>query len=115
MRSATIAAALLFLSVVHQAFGAGPRFVMKYFYDQDKSELHLIDLKFPSATHGMAAGVVIEGKKTEPALLITTDGGANWAVRPLKDTLSSKDVPLSLFFTSENEGWMVTEKDLWIT
>jgi len=115
MRSATIATALLFLSGVHQAFGAGPRFVMKYFYDQDKSELHLIDLKFPSATHGMAAGVIVEGKKTEPALLITTDGGANWAVRPLKDTLSSKDVPLSLFFTSQNEGWMVTEKDLWIT
>ena len=115
MRSATIAAALLFLSGVHQAFGAGPRFVMKYFYDQDKSELHLIDLKFPSASHGMAAGIIVEGKKTEPALLITVDGGANWVVRPLKDTLSSKDVPLSLFFTSEIEGWMVTEKDLWIT
>ena len=47
--------------------------------------------------------------------MITTDGGAHWALQPLKDVLSSKDVPLSLFFVSETEGWMVTEKALWFT
>jgi photosystem II stability/assembly factor-like uncharacterized protein len=97
------------------AAAAGPRFVMQYFYDQDKDEIHLIDLKFPSAKYGMAAGILTEGKKVDPALLITTDGGAKWTVRPLKDVLSGKDVPLSLYFTGETEGWMVTEKALWYT
>jgi photosystem II stability/assembly factor-like uncharacterized protein len=99
---------------VPRAFAAGPRLVMQYFYDQDKSELHLIDLKFPSAQHGMAAGIVTEGKRSEPTLLITTDGGAHWSLSPLKN-LSSKDAPLSLYFVDESQGWMVTERGLWFT
>jgi photosystem II stability/assembly factor-like uncharacterized protein len=94
---------------------AEPRFVMQYFYDQDKSELQLADFKFPSARHGMAAGIISTAKKSEPALLITTDGGAHWTVAQLKGTLSSKDLPLSLHFVNENEGWMVTERGLWYT
>ena len=115
MRFAMNRAALLLVITAQLAAGAGPRFVMKYFYDQDKSEIHLIDLKFPSDSHGMAAGIITEGKKIEPAVVITTDGGAHWALQTLKDILPSKDVPLSLFFSSETEGWMVTEKGLWTT
>ena len=88
---------------------------MKYFYDQDKTEFHLIALKFPSAKNGMAAGVIADGKRAEPTLLITTDGGDHWAIQSLKDTLPGKDLPLSLFFTNESEGWMVTGKGLWYT
>ncbi len=87
---------------------------MQYFYDRDQRELHLIDLKFPSAKHGMAAGIVTEGKKADPTVLITTDGGANWALQPMK-VLPAKDVPLSLFFVNETEGWMVSDKGLWFT
>jgi photosystem II stability/assembly factor-like uncharacterized protein len=88
---------------------------MQYFYDQDKNEIHLIDLKFPSAKHGMAAGVITEGKKTDPMTLITTDGGAHWTLQSVKDILPGKGVPLSLYFASETEGWMVSDKGLWVT
>ncbi len=105
----------LFLLGAQFALGAGPHFVAQYFYDQDKSELQLIDLKFPSAKHGIAAGVITEGKKVDPVLLVTTDGGSHWILRSMKDSLPPKDVPLSLFFVSDTEGWMVTEKGLWFT
>ncbi len=107
--------ALLVILTVKAALSAGPHFVMQYLYDQDKTELHLIDLKFPSARYGMAAGAITDGKKTEPAVVITTDAGAHWSVMPLKDVLPSKDVPLSLYFASETQGWMVTGKGLWFT
>jgi hypothetical protein len=74
-----------------------------------------VDLKFASEQRGMAAGVVTEGKRVDPTLVITTDGGEHWTLQPLKDVLPAKDVPLSLYFTSEREGWMVTEKGLWFT
>jgi hypothetical protein len=94
---------------------AGPHFVTQYLYDQDKSELQLIDLKFPSAQHGMAAGIVTEGKRMDPTLVITTDGGAHWSLTPLVKLLPAKDLPLSLHFVSDSEGWMVTGKSLWYT
>ena len=97
------------------ALGAGPHFVMRYFYDQDKTELTLIDLKFPSAQHGIAAGVVTEGKRLDPTLLTTKDGGAHWLLTPLTSFLSSKDLPLSLYFVNDSQGWMVTDKGLWFT
>ncbi len=97
------------------AFAAGPHFVTHYFYDQDKSELQLIDLKFPSAQHGMAAGIVAEGKRLDPTLVITTDGGVHWSLMPLNKVLPSKDIPLSLYFVDESQGWMVTDKGLWFT
>jgi hypothetical protein len=100
---------------VPRVFAAGPHFVMHYFYDQDKSEIQLIDLKFPSAQHGMAAGVVTAGKRLEPTLLITTDGGVHWSIAPLKGILPLKDVPLSLYFVDDSQGWMVTDKGLWFT
>src|SRR5579872_3367936 len=98
-RRCAIQAALL-LVCAHAASGSGPRFVMQYFYDQDKTEIHFIDLKFPSAKNGMAAGIITDGKKSDPAVVKTVDGGAHWSVQPLKDPFSSKDTPLSLFFTS---------------
>jgi photosystem II stability/assembly factor-like uncharacterized protein len=97
------------------ACAAGPHFDTKYFYDEDKSELQLIDLKFPSAQHGMAAGIVTEGKRMDPTLVITTDAGAHWSLMPLVKLLPAKDLPLSLFFVSDSEGWMVTGKGLWYT
>jgi photosystem II stability/assembly factor-like uncharacterized protein len=103
------------LSLIPFAWCEGPHFAKQFFYDQDKSELHLIDLKFPSANHGMAAGIITEVKRVEPTLVVTVDGGANWKLRSLKDVLPAKDVPLSLYFVSENEGWLVTDKGLWFT
>src|ERR1051325_11175902 len=106
---------LIVLCTAQLASAAGPRLVMHYFYDQDKTELHLIDLKFPSAKRGIAAGIITDGKRTEPTLLITSDAGTTWSLQSLKEVLPGKDVPLSLHFNGETEGWMVTEKGLWYT
>src|SRR5579864_3127653 len=82
---------------------AGPKFVMSYFYDEDKTEFSINDFKFPSAKHGMAVGLIQDAKSSSPATITTIDGGAHWSIAKLKD-LSAKDVPLSLHFASEDEG-----------
>ena len=86
-----------------------PRWRMQYFYDEDKSTLVLNDLQFPSATHGVAVGTIVEGKSRKPVALVTADGGAHWTRLDLQES------PLSLFFLNESLGWMVTEKGLWTT
>lgn len=88
---------------------AGPHFVSRYFYDQDKSQIMLVDLKFPTRTHGIAAGVIREGKRIEPTVLTTTDGGEHWSLVPVKEA------PNSLFFLNETDGFLVGEKALWAT
>jgi len=94
---------------------AGQRFISKYFFDADKTEMRLVDFKFASERNGMAAGAIIDGKRVEPTLVITRDSGEHWKLQSLKDVLPGKDVPLSLFFVSDMQGWMVTEKALWFT
>jgi photosystem II stability/assembly factor-like uncharacterized protein len=96
------------------ARAAGPKFVMSYFYDQDKTEFSISDFKFPSAKHGMAVGLIQAAKSSSPAAITTIDGGEHWSIGQVKE-LSPKDVPISLHFTSADEGWMVTEKGLWYT
>src|ERR1043166_5709332 len=92
---------LIVLCTAQLASAAGPRLVMHYFFDQDKTELHLIDLKFPSAKRGIAAGIITDGKRTEPTLLITSDAGTTWSLQSLKEVLSVKDGALSLHFIVE--------------
>jgi hypothetical protein len=82
---------------------------VRYFYDKSKSNLSISDLQFPSATRGIAVGVIEEEKHERPVSLVTADAGAHWELVPLKET------PLSLFFLNENLGWMVTDKGLWQT
>jgi len=82
---------------------------VQYFYDKDKSNLVINDLQFASPTRGVAAGVIVQGRRQEPVALVTADGGAHW------DTVPLKEIPISLFFLNENFGWMVTEKGLWQT
>jgi len=82
---------------------------VQYFYDKQKSNLVINDLQFASPTRGVAAGVILEGRRQEPVAVVTADGGAHW------DVVLLKEVPISLFFLNENFGWMVTEKGLWQT
>src|SRR5262249_3130194 len=87
-----------------------PRWRVQYFYDEEKSVLNIADLQFPSATRGVAVGAVItEGKNPKPTAVVTSDGGAHW------QTVALEEPPVSLFFLSENLGWMVTTKGLWQT
>lgn len=82
---------------------------IQYFYDKGNSTFTIGDLQFPSATRGVAVGVIAEGKRQQPTSVVTSDGGAHWQTVPLKET------PLSLFFLNESMGWMVTTKGLWRT
>ncbi|MEI9971663.1 MAG: YCF48-related protein [Ignavibacteriota bacterium] len=88
---------------------AAQKWQIQYFYDHSKSNFEICDLRFPSATRGVAVGVITTGKHESPMSVVTADGGAHWQSVPLKET------PLSLFFLNENLGWMVTGKGLWQT
>jgi photosystem II stability/assembly factor-like uncharacterized protein len=85
------------------------RWQVQYFYDKSKETFAIADLAFPSATRGVAVGVIVEGTKRKPTSVVTADGGAHWQV------VEIKEAPISLFFLNESLGWMVTSKGLWQT
>jgi photosystem II stability/assembly factor-like uncharacterized protein len=83
---------------------------VQYFYDEEKSAFNIADLQFPSATRGVAVGAIVtDGKNPKPTAVVTSDGGAHW------QTVNIEEPPVSLYFLSENLGWMVTTKGLWQT
>jgi hypothetical protein len=88
---------------------AADRWKLQYFYDKNNSTLVIADIQFPSATRGVAVGVLEEGRHQQPTAVVTADGGAHWQIVPLKET------PVSLFFLNEGLGWLVTTKGLWKT
>lgn len=88
-----------------------PKWTLQYFYDQNGKDLEISDLAFPSATRGIAVGAIVDrqGRRPQFTALVTSDGGAHWALVPLKE------FPRSLFFLDESNGWMVTGDGLWFT
>jgi hypothetical protein len=89
---------------------AAEKWKIAFFHDENKSVLSIVDLQFPSAARGVAAGILREGNREKPVAVITSDGGANFQMLPLTE------VPVSLFFLNETLGWMVTGKgNLWQT
>lgn len=82
---------------------------MQYFYDQDRSDLVINDLQFPSAVRGVAIGSLDDKGKQKPVSVSTDDGGAHWTVTSLKE------VALSLFFLDDTLGWMVAPKAIYRT
>jgi hypothetical protein len=95
------------------AMGASPaaaqKWQIQYFYDHAKSTFFIGDMQFPSATRGVAVGVIRDSKHETPTSVVTADGGLHW------DTVPLKEMPVSLFFLNENKGWLVTAKGLWQT
>jgi hypothetical protein len=94
-----------------QSAGELPKWTLQYFYDEDGKDLRITDLAFPSAIRGIAVGAIIdrEGRKPQFTALTTSDGGAHWALAPLKE------FPRSVFFLDESTGWLVTSEALWFT
>ena len=82
---------------------------VQYFYDKNHSSLTINDLAFPSPSHGVAVGHLDENNDSRPVSVVTDDGGAHWTVKPLKQ------MPISLFFLDDSQGWMVTPKGIWHT
>jgi len=103
---------LLSIALLLPSLSAAERWTVQYYYDEDKTQLQLVDLAFPSATRGIAVGWIADNnpsKKLKPTCLTTSDAGAHWTQEPLKDD------PRSIFFLNDSLGWMVTEGGLWLT
>jgi hypothetical protein len=99
---------ILLLAFCAAAFAG--RWEVSYFHDEDKSSLTITDLKFPSATRGVATAVLQrERNRPKPVVLVTSDGGSTWS------TVETRDPGISLFFLSETDGWMVTASGVWST
>jgi photosystem II stability/assembly factor-like uncharacterized protein len=92
-----------------QAVQPTKKWRVQYFYDEEKSALRIVDLQMPSATRGVAVGAIVEGSSQKPTAVVTSDGGAHW------QTMKLEEAPVSLFFLTENLGWMVSTKGLWQT
>lgn len=98
------------LTVTALAFGDDPHWDIQYQYRQIDSALTINDLKFPSATRGIACGFTTDRhEKDRPIVLVTSDGGQRWSETPVKET------GLAMFFLDDSTGWMVTEKGIWHT
>src|SRR5437867_1074638 len=105
-----LAAALsLVLLCVAQAAEETARWRLQYFYDKERSTFVIADLKFPSASRGLAVGAIVDGRGVKPMSALTSDGGAHWSLVPLEEPGQS------LFFLNDSLGWMVTSKGLWRT
>jgi photosystem II stability/assembly factor-like uncharacterized protein len=79
------------------------------FAPQRKARLSITDLKFASSSRGVAAGRLIEGRRSDPVTVITADGGKTWQISAVQE------VAQSLFFVNETVGWMGTSNALWKT
>lgn len=92
------------------AFAAGPaaaeKWQIQYAYDEEKSALRIADLCFPSAQRGVAIGTILSSRQEKHTAIVTSDGGAHWALVPLKEP------GISLFFLNDSLGWMVTPKGI---
>jgi len=81
-----------------------------YFYERLDSSLVINDFKFVNAQHGIAAGFLLDKNgKIKPTTLMSEDGGLHWTLTPIKE------VPISLFFLDEKQGWMVADQSIWHT
>jgi len=87
------------------------RWKVQYFFDELKKTFYIEDLAFPSTTHGIAVGTIVDdaGGKSKPVSIITSDGGVHWTMGPLKDQ------PRSIFFLNDSQGWMVGDDAIWAT
>src|SRR2546423_241982 len=99
------------IAAVLTAPAGAQRWEKQYLSDQAKTEFDLEDIAFPSATRGIAVGVIHEGgRNRKPVAVSTSDGGVTWSQSALDDA------PGSLFFLNDSLGWLVTEKGaLWQT
>jgi hypothetical protein len=89
---------------------AAPHWDFQYRYLQADSSFSINDIVFPTAERGIVCGFTQDRHgKEKPVVLLTRDGGQHWNEAPVKET------GLALFFLDDSNGWMVTEKGMWVT
>jgi hypothetical protein len=92
------------------AAAADPHWDVQYRYRQIDATLTINDMAFPSDKRGIACGYTTDNKdKDHPLVVLTSDGGRNWAESPVKETC------ISMFFLDDSTGWMITDKSIWST
>jgi hypothetical protein len=102
---------LVILSGLHTPAFA-ERWKIQYFFDEGRDTLVIEDLAFPTGTHGIAVGTILDElsrKKPRYVALVSSDGGVRWTSKELVEH------PRSIFFLNESEGWMVTDDSFWFT
>src|ERR1700749_3147108 len=78
---------------------AAPRWKIQYLYDEAGSNFDIRDLACPTAQRCVAAGVITDRKDHQQgAVVVTSDGGAHWAMSEVKEQ------PISLSFINDSSG-----------
>ncbi len=105
-------ASAILAAVLSAAQTPPSKWTLQYFHDEDKTDLRITGFAFPSASRGIAVGVIEDrtGRRDpQPTALVTNDGGAKWTPVPLKE------FPRSIFFLNDSQGWLVTPEAIWKT
>jgi hypothetical protein len=103
MRAGVLLAALL-------APWLNAQWAIQYSYTNENETLEFSDLAFPSPDRGIAVGAIrSESGSKRPVAVVTSDGGATWSQVALEEE------PVSLFFLTDSQGWMVTDRGIWNT
>lgn len=98
------------LASCSQAVAPVPSWRIQYFFDKDQSTFEIHDIRFMSPERGIAVGAIVKvGHKPVPVSVITRDGGTTWSQMALPE------LPVSVFFLNDSDGWLVTEKGLYAT
>ncbi len=93
-----------------ESASAAQKWDIQYRYRKVDATLTINDLVFPDEKRGIACGYTTDrNEKDKPLILVTSDGGQNWAETPVKET------GIALFFLDSSNGWMVTDKGIWTT
>ena len=89
---------------------AAGKWKIRYFYDENKSQLALGDFAFAGARYGIAAGAMVDERgKAKGTALITRDGGLKWTLTPLQQQA------ISVFPLGDGRFFIVTAKALYYT
>lgn len=83
---------------------------LKYEFDHDRESLSLTDIVALAPARAIACGIH-RGPGGQPtgALLLTSDGGANWT------QVQFRDLPRTQFFLNDSTGWIAAQGGIWMT
>src|SRR6266853_1282941 len=111
----------LLAAVVFAPAALAQKWTVQYFYDQDRTELQLTDLAFPTSERGIAIGAIYEreGRKPKYTALVTSEGiwhtaeaGRSWTrisdqIKPNKklDSPPSGGLILRVWFLDAQHGF----------
>ena len=98
------------LALALPAFSA-ERWRLQYSPGSSDEEFLIAAIQFPTAQHGMVAGVhaSLDGRRRKPGGFATTDGGRTWS------PVSIPQMPVALFFLNDRVGWLVGSEHIFKT